>query len=181
TQTMVVNLAANSYLHYIPHPMVPHENGIFRNLTRIFMAEGASLVLGEIITCGRKLSGEIFKFSFLHTLTEIFRNGRLIFKDQLLLTPGENSLQTLGQWEQFTHQGTLIYLPAFTIESSLLDLIHDYLAAKSNLTAGVSQIAANGLLIRLLGTSGEQLFQCLQEISSLLQTAIVAKAETVIF
>ncbi|PSR54571.1 urease accessory protein [Adhaeribacter arboris] len=181
TQTMVINLAADSFLHFIPHPIVPHENSVFRSLNRIYMAEGASLIWGEIITCGRKLSGEIFKFTFLHNLTEVYRNGRIIFKDQLLLTPAKNPLQTLGQWEQFTHQGTLIYLPKSALESSLIDSIHDYLADKINLTGGVSQIAAHGLLIRLLGTSGEQLFQGLQEISSLLQTPVISKAEPVNF
>ncbi|WP_246343907.1 urease accessory protein UreD [Adhaeribacter radiodurans] len=99
--------------------MVPHENSFFSNCNRIYMADRASLVLGVIITCGRKLSGELFKFTFLHTFTEIFRNDRLIFKDQLLLTPNQNPLQMLGQWEQFTHEGTLLYLPGFTIEYSL--------------------------------------------------------------
>ncbi|QMU29568.1 hypothetical protein [Adhaeribacter radiodurans] len=60
-------------------------------------------------------------------------------------------------------------------------MIYEYLADKTYLTGGVSQIAANGLLIRILGTSGEQLVQCLQEISALLQTVEAVKAETVVF
>ncbi len=68
SQEMVINLAAKSFLCFIPHPLVPHENSKFYSRTIINMADESQLIWGEIITCGRKLSGEKFKFNLLHNV-----------------------------------------------------------------------------------------------------------------
>ena len=57
SQNLIVNLGNNSSFCYLPHPLVPHEKSIFRSYTTINLAAGATLTLGEVITCGRKLSG----------------------------------------------------------------------------------------------------------------------------
>lgn len=165
SQRMVVNLAADSHFNYIPHPLVPHENAIFNSQNLINMAKGASLIWGEIITCGRKLSGEKFKFTYLRNMLEVYRCGKLVFKEQLLLCPQTSRLSAIGQLEQYTHQATLLFLHETALISPLTDLIQDYLKEESDLTAGVSQTAPNGLVVRILGNSGEQLYRCLQEIN----------------
>ncbi|RDC62858.1 urease accessory protein UreD [Adhaeribacter pallidiroseus] len=167
-QEMVVNLAAKSYFCFIPHPVVPHENSRFYSHTVINMAEESRLVWGEIITCGRKLSGEAFKFTSLHTILKIYNGDRLIFKDQLLLCPGTTRLQNLGLYEDYSHQANLVLLPAGPDAATLLELVQEYFLKINNVAVGLTEIASNGILIRILGTSGEQLFSCLQEISALL-------------
>ena len=172
-QQMVVNLAAKSYFCFIPHPVVPHQNSRFYSHTIINMAQDAQLIWGEIITCGRKLSGELFKFTLLHSVLEVFLEDQLIFKDQLLLRPGTTRLKNIGLFEDFTHQANLLILPAKPNGSALLKIVHDFFLKKNNIAAGVTEVAANGILIRILGTSGEQLFSCLQEVCSLLQETLV--------
>ncbi len=171
-QEMVINLAAKSYFCFIPHPVVPHENSRFNSRTIINMAEGSQLIWGEIITCGRKLSGERFKFTCLHSILEVFIGECLIFKDQLLLYPSTTRLQNIGLFENFTHQANLLIMPAGPDLAMLLEKVHEYFLKKSNVAAGVTEIAANGILIRILGTSGEQLFSYLQELSVMLQESL---------
>lgn len=173
SQSLIVNLGNNSSFCYLPHPLVPHENSIFRSYTTINLAAGATLTLGEVITCGRKLSGEVFKFSYLQLVTQVYRQGRLILKDHLLLQPEVINLGGLGQFENFTHQATLIYLNEKADTKFLADLVHERLAEVTGIAAGVTQTAHNGLLIRLLGSGAEQLYHCLHQINNVLQAAQV--------
>lgn len=166
SQTMTVHLARGSHFHYIPHPTVPHENSIFHGHNVVHLAAGSSLVWGEIVTCGRKHSGEIFRFTHFQSLTEVYREGRLVFKDHLLLRPGRMALGALGQLEGFTHQATLFGLADKPASPALLDLVHARLSAEKDLAFGVTQTAHRGLLLRLLGHGGERLLRCLQEVGT---------------
>ncbi|HEY4650445.1 MAG TPA: urease accessory protein UreD [Pontibacter sp.] len=182
-QVMKVNMARGSSFHYIPHPSVPHENSIYKSHNVIRMEEGCSLIWGEIVTCGRKLSGEVFKFKHFQNLTEVYCAGKLVFKDNLLLSPGYMSMNALGQFEEFTHQATLFCLNENAGTAALTDLIQEQLSVEKNIAFGVTQTAHNGLLVRVLGHGGEQLLRCLNELGALYQKklrAIVAKEEALI-
>ena len=169
SQTMTVNMARGSRFRYIPHPSVPHEKSIYKSHNVIYMDAGASLVWGEIVTCGRKLSGEVFKFSYFQNVTEVYREGRLVFKDHLLLSPGYMSMNALGQFEGFTHQATLFCLGENADTATLTNLVQEQLSEEKNIAFGVSQTAHTGLLVRLLGHGGEQLFRCLNQLGELVQ------------
>ena len=86
-QQMEVTLGENSAFCFIPHPVVPHESSNFTARNKIYLTNNCSLIIGEILTCGRKLSGEVFTFSKYHSVTEIFTNGKLVIKENLLLQP----------------------------------------------------------------------------------------------
>jgi urease accessory protein len=62
TQLMEVHLEKDSSFIYLPHPSVPHENSIFTAKNKIFLNNDCNLIWGEVLTCGRKLNGEVFRF-----------------------------------------------------------------------------------------------------------------------
>ncbi len=182
-QTMQVNMAQGSRFYYIPHPSVPHQNSIYRSHNIIRMAERTSLVWGEIVTCGRKLSGEVFKFSHFQNITEVYCGERLVFKDHLLLSPEYMSMNALGQFEGFTHQATLFCLDERANTTDLTNLVQEQLSLEKNIAFGVTQTAHKGLLVRLLGHGGEQLFRCLNQLGALFlaQVApVTAKPEALV-
>ena len=49
-------------LHFVllPHPSVPHEAIDFTSRNKIYLSDNCSLIFGEVLTCGRKLNGEVF-------------------------------------------------------------------------------------------------------------------------
>ncbi|MEP6594582.1 MAG: urease accessory protein UreD [Ginsengibacter sp.] len=73
-QILKVQQAAGSSFCFLPQPVVPHETSDFSASNKIFLTDNCSLVWGEVLTCGRKLSGEVFKFSKYQSITEIFIN-----------------------------------------------------------------------------------------------------------
>ena len=168
-QNQEVYMEKNTSLVYLPHPAVPHEKSIFKSVNRIYLSDACSLVWGEILTCGRKLNGEIFSFSSYRNSTEVYINNKLIIKEILLMQPAITDPSALGQLEGFTHQASLIILhdPIFVNEQA--DMVHEYLSGQEKIQFGVSTTAGNGLIVRILGYGAEVLHHHLQMIAALIQ------------
>ncbi len=166
SQHLKVTMGRNSVFSYVPHPVVPHENARFKGYNEIHLEDDCELTMGEIITCGRKLSGEIFKYTCFQNMTEIFHHQKLILKDNVLLQPKLVPLDTIGQVENYTHQATFIYLQTHSgIDcDGLTDTIYDMLQDEEDITFGVSNAGSHGVVLRILGNGGEQLYNCLRKV-----------------
>jgi len=179
SQVTKVKLAPNSAFCYVPRPVVPQENSIFRNHTIIHLEKNCELIISEIITCGRKnsefisggreINGEIFRFTYFQNMTEIYFNDQLILKDKIILEPQVVPVNTVIQLEGYSHQATFIYLN--TGSSAAHELIAEILKImeyEKNISFGISEMAANGFVLRVLGNGGEQLFNCFQQVQNFL-------------
>ena len=179
SQVTKIKLASNSAFCYVPRPVVPQENSIFRNHTIIHLEKNCELILSEIITCGRKNSefisagrkiiGELFRFTYFQNMTEVYFNDQLILKDKIILEPQVVPVNTVIQLEGYTHQATFIYLN--TGNSVVYELIAEILKImgyEKNISFGISEMAANGFVLRVLGNGGEQLFNCFQQVQNFL-------------
>lgn len=167
-QTMEVHLQDNASFTYLPYPSVPHENSIFKAINKIYLNKNCNLIWGEILTCGRKLKGEVFTFSTYHNCTELYLYNKLIVKENLLMQPLLTNPSSMGQLEGFTHQANLILIINKTIVvEEFSDTIHEYLHNQTAINFGVTTIPSNGIIVRILGYKAEQLYDCLKHIASL--------------
>jgi len=167
SQQMEVFLEKGASFVYLPHPGVPQENSIFTTRNKIHLSENCELIWGEIITCGRKLNGEIFKFSKYHTVTEVFIDNQLKIKENICLIPGETELGAIGMLEGFTHQASLIFLKNDIASNTLTEKIRTYLSTQTDLLFGITQAPVSGLLVRILGNKSEQLMDALKTITKI--------------
>jgi urease accessory protein len=168
SQKLEINMAPGSSFCYLPHPTVPHENSDFTSKSKIFLSDNCSLIWGEILTCGRKQNGEVFKFSKYHNLTEIYLNQKLIIKENLLIKPLQIDVNAIGQLENYTHQASLIYLNESCDVKALKFDINTFLSIQTNIDYGITETPKNGLLVRILGYKGEQLHHCLNSIATII-------------
>ncbi|MEO6229625.1 MAG: urease accessory protein UreD [Ferruginibacter sp.] len=168
TQNLEVLLADSSSFCYLPHPAVPHKSSDFTAINKIYLSANCRLIFGEILTCGRKLNGEVFSFSKYHNITEVFINNKLIIRENLLIQPATINLQAIGQLEGFTHQASLIFLCENFNLKEASTLIDNYLAEEKDLVYGITETPVSGLLVRLLGQGAEQLHDCLKAIAATL-------------
>jgi urease accessory protein len=74
--------------------------------------------------------------------------------------------------EGYSHQASLIFVDEKAGVVELVAEINELLALEEKITFGVSALPVNGIVIRILGNRGEQLFNCLQSTCNL----ITAKA-----
>lgn len=168
SQKMEVNMAIGSSFCYLPHPTVPHESSNLISKSNIWLSDSCTLIWGEILTCGRKQNGEVFLFSKYHSLTQIYLNKKLIIKENLLIKPLQINVNAIGQLEHYTHQASLIYLNETADVKLLKQAINDLLTTQTQITYGITETPKNGLLVRLLGHKGEQLYNCLNNIAAIL-------------
>lgn len=169
-QLMEVYLQKGSSFVFFPHPSVPHENSVFVTTNKFYLSEGCKLIWGEILTCGRKLNGEVFLFSKYHSLTEVFISNKLIIKENLLMQPLLINPNAIGQLEGFTHQASFIFLDEGTDCVDAACTIHEYLTLQQEIVFGVTAAPVNGLIIRLLGYKAEQLHDCLKAIVKMIKS-----------
>ena len=181
SQRMEIRAGRNASFCYLPHPSVPHANSSFTGVNRIFLSEGCSLVWGEVLTCGRKLSGESFRYSRYQSLTEVFMQDRLILRDNICLRPSMNGIHGIGQLEGFTHQASLLFLrgepdPAGSLSAWVREETAAFLAKEKEIAFGISTPAAGGCVVRILGGKAEQLHACLKTIA-----LIIAQTKTSLY
>ncbi len=163
-----VHLEPGSSFCFIPHPVVPHKNSNFRACTDFYLAGDCSLIFGEVLTCGRKLNGEIFSFSRYHNITRVYINDKLVIKENLLMEPSLIDPEGLGEMQEFTHQASLIYLDEKVDIKELIPQILLLLQGQENIKLGITAAPANGLILRMLGQKAEQLFESLKLVASVL-------------
>jgi urease accessory protein len=166
-QQMDVRLQPGALFHYLPQPSVPHQGSSFKAYNKIFLSRGCTLLWGEVLTCGRKDNGEVFLFTRYHNITEVYINGQLIIKENLLISPATSNLSAMGQLEGFTHQASLICLNEEAEILSIKQLVTGFLSTQTNIAYGITSAPINGILVRILGHKAEQLYNCLLAISQL--------------
>jgi urease accessory protein len=167
-QFLNLNLEEGSSFVYIPHPLVPHYNSVFLSKNKIVMNENCSLTWGEVMSCGRKLNGEVFKFSSFHSVTEIFFRERLVVKENIVMKPNEVNLRLTGQLEGYTHQASLVFINKAADVDKGKESVLEFLQQQENIQFGASALPVNGMIVRLLGYKAEQLFDLLNNVSVLL-------------
>ncbi|MDB5199372.1 MAG: urease accessory protein UreD [Chitinophagaceae bacterium] len=177
SQTIEVRQGNGSSFCFLPHPVVPHEASSFSSKSKIFLSDGCSLVWGEVLTCGRKLNGEVFKFSKYHATTEIFINNKLAIKENLLINPSIINVKAIGQLEGYTHQATFIFLKEKVHVNDFIKNISNYLSTENEIVFGISAAPVNGFIVRLLGCKAEQLYACLKLIAEKIPVSANKKIE----
>jgi urease accessory protein len=167
-QRTELRLHEGSEISYIQNPIVPHKNARLSAMTQAYLDDGCILTLAEIITCGRKLSGESFRFTRFHSVTEIRHRDRLLLKDNILLEPAVVDVQGLGHAEGFSHQATLIHVNLRSGDvREERRMVEEVLDAEEDLAYGVSQPQDAILVARTLAHGAEQVCDAFRRIEGL--------------
>ncbi|SDQ69854.1 urease accessory protein [Chryseobacterium soldanellicola] len=160
-QELDIVLEDETSFAYVPHPVVPHEDSNFKSEAKIHIGKNSQIIISEIITCGRKHYGEVFKLKRFQNLTEIYHENKLIVKDNILIQPDLIPINSIGNLEQHTHQGTFIFFSTKddVKRDELIDNIVEYAERyQGEMEIGVSAMENNGFIIRSLGNGGEIMY-----------------------
>ena len=163
-QTMDVDVEQNAYFSHLPHPSVPHKGAIYNCENTIKLTEKSVLIWGEILACGRKLMGESFAFKKYRSLTKVFQNDKLIYKDNLYLNPKALDFKAMGQYEEYSYQANFLCVDPFHTPQEHIDLMRHEMEKEEEILFGITKLSSEACVLRVLGESGEQLFQALKRI-----------------
>lgn len=167
-QDTELHMANDTAFCYVPHPVVPHRQSGFTTRNKFYLSENCCLIFGEILTCGRKLNGEVFSFSKYHSITQIFMNDKLVIKENLLMQPDFIDVNSIGQLQGYTHQASLIYLDEKAGIKTLIPQLYEILSLEKDISVGITTAPVNGIIVRILGQKAEQLFDCLKLLAGIL-------------
>lgn len=170
SQNLEIRMERECSFTYIPHPSVPHRAAHFTGNHKIYLEKSSTLVWGEVLTPGRQLHGEAFSFRHYQSSTEIFQEGKLVVKDNLVISPETINPLALGQLEGYSHQASFLWLSPKGYELECQAALVQTLESCSGISWGITQLPVPGLLVRMVGHKGEQLFSLLQHLAALVQT-----------
>lgn len=163
SQNLEVHLAKNSTFIYLLHPVVPHEGASFVSKNQLYLSDECTLIFGEILTCGRQLNKEVFQFTKIHNLTEVYLQNKLVVKENLLIHPSVIDPNSMGQLEGFTHQASFLFIKENLPIIAVINHIYAELIDLKNIEFGISELPVGGFILRILGYKAEQLYTILQD------------------
>ncbi len=170
-QELNVKMDDNTSFAYVPHPVVPHEDSNFQSKANIQIGKNSQIIISEIITCGRKHYGEVFKLKRFQNLMEIYHENKLVIKDNVVIQPDLIPISSIGNLEQYTHQGTLIFYSTKNNvdKNSLVETIVELAEKhKEAMEVGVSTMEDNGFVVRALGHGGELMYNLFLQVQEVL-------------
>lgn len=180
-QLTQIHLAKNSRLFYLPHPLVLHKDSALKQQTRIEMAEESELIYGEIVAIGRVLmNDERYAFRHFASHLKIYHQNRPLVHDCVQWLPAKMNLTALSQMEEFSHQGTLIYLNLSknAVEfKALVAAVQTVIADETEMLLGVSQLNEGGLMLRALAHRAEKVQHLFERVAQALKAHSFSQAE----
>ncbi|WP_424410528.1 urease accessory protein UreD [Pasteurella sp. PK-2025] len=166
-QITKIQLAKNSCLFYLPHPLVLHKDSALKQKTQIEMGENAKLIYGEVVAIGRVLNDERFAFRHFSSHLKIATENKLLVSDCIQWHPATMNLTALSQMEDYSHQGSLLYLnlanTTTELKQHVLD-IRDMIGEPTNMLIGISQLNEGGFMLRVLAHRAETIQQLFETI-----------------
>ncbi|MGA7203572.1 MAG: urease accessory protein UreD [Specibacter sp.] len=160
-QDMVVRLGAGAVMEYVPDQLIAYRGADYRQYTRIDMHPEASLLLCEVLTPGWSPDGKLFRYDQVRLRTEVSVGGRLAVLDNLLVRPGEDSLDSLLFLQDYTHVGMLLAIDARLGQADverLRELAYRVAGDERNhVHLGLSLLPGPGVAVRALSNSTESI------------------------
>lgn len=146
-------LKENSYLEYLPDPLIAYKDARYYQKNIVHMEKGSTLLYSDILTPGWSPEGKQFSYDTLRLKNEIYMNDELIVFDHIKLTPVAQHMNGLGFMEGYTHLGSFIVVGEKT-DDSLLDRLYKLIHEESgDFKAGLSKLVVPGFTIRIMANS----------------------------
>ena len=172
-------LAADSYLEYLPEPIIPCRHARFLSETKISIDPSATLFFSEILHCGRQYHmNEVFDYDILSLETSAVRpNGEPLFYEKLIIEPGRWHPATLGAMGEYKIMGSALVLT--TAENSQLLYQNTAIGfdAPTKTFSGILRLEGDcGVQYRVLGDESQQVKRLIRAFCSQVRMLIKGRS-----
>lgn len=157
-----VHVASHASFCFHPQPTIPFAGSAFENRMRIDLDDETSrFCMCEIFSCGRSARQEYFAYRFYHSLTEIYRQGTIIYRDNTRYDPALFDMGGMGMYESRTHLASLFLTqPEDPVQT--LRQIRAFLEEQEDAEGAATLLSKGDLAVRILGSRAQRL----EELSS---------------
>ena len=163
-----VTVDREAVLYYYPQPVIPFAGSAFESDMEIRLADETSkLFMLDIISCGRTAREERFAYRSFISRVKIYRNEKLIYRDNTCYIPEIMPMEELGMYEGYSHLANLfISADSDTSKSmQLQDEIWAIIDEDDRCEGGVTKLASGDLAVRIFADRA----QVLQDIAEMIK------------
>lgn len=157
-QQTAIRLGEGAVVEYLPDHVIPHPGSVFRQSLTVEMGPESRAIVIDAFAIGRLARGERWAFKELANQTTVTSQGRLLFLDRIRLEPSRRIPEGLGGVEGFGYLASIaLFANAFVRWENVVGALAERLAGWPSVRGGVSQIARDGCLVRVLAPSAYDL------------------------
>ena len=156
-QELTASVADGALLVSAPAPITPFAGAVFVQRQRFDLAAGASLVLVDWLTSGRRARGERWAFSSYRARTDIHIAGRHVFRDALLLDAIDGPVAAPQRMGRFECLGLAVILGESlrSAAGAILRFVADQPVGRNEALICSASPLPGGVVLRFAGTSTE--------------------------
>lgn len=178
SQIVNITVGEGSFFEYIPDQIIPFRNSRFYQEVELNVHDNATMIYSEVIVPGRVASGEEFQYDICYIRT-VGKNhlGSPRFTDTVKLEPKNENIKVEDILGNFKVVGTIYVV---TKESYVKDLQYEIsakikvLEVRGKISGGISILPARqGVIVRILGNSAEDVKQIIFKVVSIARKKIV--------
>ena len=96
---MTVRVSKGATLYLLPDPVTCFKNASYNQLQTFHLDDGASLIVLDSFTSGRKSLGEEWEFWRYYSVNDVWANGRRVAKDVMLLEQEKEGEAKISRWK----------------------------------------------------------------------------------
>lgn len=153
--TQEFTLEEDSYLEYLPEPIIPCRHTRFICDTRITAHPTATLFYSEIYMGGRKYyrDGELFAYDLLSVCSHGERpDGTPLFREKFIIDPAHMPLRDTGMMGDYDVFANVLVLTPPDKAAAVYDATDAFIDPARHLAAGITHLPSGaGLLYKVLG------------------------------
>jgi urease accessory protein len=167
-QRIQLRVASGAILEYFPLPMIPFARAMYVQEMTIQVEPGGVCLASEVLSPGRVARGEHFSYDTVRSRVEGWVGGRLALFEQMLLEPRQRFYAGLGLLDGRFYLATLYVLTTQSLDPWISGW-NRRLAEQYAECIGITELAHGGLMVRLLGHTGQEVLRRLDAVHCLIR------------
>jgi urease accessory protein len=161
-------VAAGAMLEYFPLPLIPFARARYVQETTVALEPGGVCLVAEVLAPGRLARGERFAYDLVRNRVEGWIGGRLVLFEQMLLEPRRHPPTGVGLLDGRGYLATLYVLTTRPFDH-WVPKWNRQLAEHYSESVGITELAYGGLVVRMLGRTGQDVLRCLDAVHDLIR------------
>ncbi len=155
-----VRVGKEASFRFHPQPTIPFAESAYESEMKVFLEDHTSrFQMSEIFTCGRYAMGEAFAYRYYHSLVEICRGEKLIYRDNVRYEPSLFDMAGMGMYESYTHLLSM-FVTCPDNPEGFLEQAREFLSGQPDLRGGITRLASGDFAVRVLGHRAQRLEEC---------------------
>jgi urease accessory protein len=157
-QHIRLRVASGAILEYFPLPLIPFARALYIQEMTMQIESGGICLVTDILAPGRVARGERFAYHLLRSRVEGWVDAQLALFEQVMLQPEQTSYAGLGVLDGKSYVASLYVLTSQALDRWIPGWNHR-LTEQYGECVGITALAHGGLVVRLLGHTGQEVLR----------------------